>query len=222
MRRFLALALSAALLTLPVSAWSHFQKASPNPLTDDPASLFYHDFFDLPDSSTTADSLQALRLPPAHGKDPRDAPGGDYVYFLGTVMEMEPISKARFPLCYAPDSDHPYMAYIVSAVVRIRVDSLLAGEDPGSIVEAVTKMARTPLTPGPHGWKSQLMQPGAQIAGLLLRNMDPQLQGTAILHGSSIFVFSSPRDADRLDDYRDIVIDLYRRSGEAMQAARSN
>jgi len=222
MRRFLALALSAVLLALPVSAWSHFLKASPNPLTDDPTSLFYHDFFDLPDSATTADSLEALHLPPAHGRDPRDAPGGDYVYFVGAILEMEPISKARFPLCYEPDSDRPYMAYHGSAVVSIRVDSLLAGEHPGPIVEAVTKMARTPYTPRPRGWKSQLMHPGAQIAGLLLRYMDPHLAGAANLHGSSIFVFTSPQDADRLDDFRDIVIDLYRRSGEAMQATRNN
>jgi hypothetical protein len=220
MRNHSALALCAALLALPVSAWSHFQKASPNPLTDDPTSLFYHDFFDLPDSATTADSLDALHLPPAHGKDPRDAPGGDYVYFLGTILEMEPISRARFPLCFEPDSDRPYYLYHGSAVLRIRVDSLLAGEDPGAIVEAVTKMARTPYTPSRYGWKSQLVQPGAEIAGLLLRNMDAHLAGTPNLHGSSIFVFSSPRDADRLDDFRDIVVDLFRRSGVAMQAAQ--
>jgi hypothetical protein len=222
MRHSRTLALSIALLVLPIAAWGHFQRASPNPLTDDPTSLYYHDFFDLPDSATTADSLQALRLPPAHGRDPRDPPGGEYVYFLGTIVEMEPISKARFPHCFEPGSDHPYMAYHGSAVVRIRMDSLLAGPDPGAIVEAVTKMARTPYTPQLRGWKSQLMQPGALIAGLLLRNMDPQLAGAANLHGSSIFVFSSPRDADRLDDFRDIIVDLYRRSGEAMQAARCN
>jgi len=97
MRICCMLALFTALLAQPIPARSHFQKASSNPLTDDPTSLFYHSLFDLPDSATLADSVRALRLPASRGRH--------YVYFTGTIVEMEPLSKACFPLCYEPDSD---------------------------------------------------------------------------------------------------------------------
>jgi len=206
MRQPFTLALVAVLLAFPVSAWGQFQKkASPNPLTDDQTSLFYHEFFDLPDSATTADSVVALRLPPSRGRH--------YVYFTGTIQEIEPISKARFPFCYEPDSDLLYSAYWKAVLVRIEVDSVLAGECPGGTIEAVAKFARTTEDPGPFGWKAQLMHPGAEIAGLLLWIKDPRVRDLPTLHGSSIFVFSSPHDADRLDDFRGIVTDLFRRVG---------
>jgi len=82
-------------------------------------------------------------------------------------------------------------------------------------------MARTPLKPDRLGWKSPLLRPGAEIAGLLLLYPDPNLAGTPILHGSSIFVFSDPVATERLDAYRETVQDLFRKSAAAMEAAQT-
>lgn len=205
MRRRLALALMATLLALPMPAWCHFQKANPNPLTDDPSSLFYHDFFDLPVSATAADSAAALHLPRSKGRH--------YVYFTGRIVSMEPLSKACFPLCYDPDSGHPYSSYWTAVHVWIEIDSVLGGDCPALEVEAIAKFARTPFDPGPFGWKSQLVQPGARIAGLLIYSKDPRVRDLPTLHGSSIFVFSVPYDGERLDLYESRVVDLFQRVG---------
>ncbi len=216
-----ALVVAIGVMALSPSAVAGSQMTNQGPRADDPESLYYHDFFDLPASATAGDSIAALHLPGPYRMDPGFDFHRDYVYFTGTVLGIAPIWKERFPSLFDPETDLPRLRYTSYSVLRIRIASVLSGESPGKIAEVVSD-ARTPDSPRffDSRLKVQLLRPGAEIAGLMMRNTNPRLGDTPLLHWSSVFVFSSPECRENLDEYRGTVLDLFRRSVAAMEAAQ--
>lgn len=204
------------------SAAPGLEEASPIAQINDPESLYYHDFFNLPASATTADSMAALHLPGPYRMDPGFDFHRDYVYFTGTVLGMAPIWQERFPSLFNPETRLPRLRYKSFSALRLRVTSILSGENPGEIVEVVSD-ARTPDSPRffDSRIKVQLLHPGAKIAGLMLRNTNPRLGDTPLLHWSSVFIFSSPQNRENLEEYRGVVLDLFRRSAAGMEAMQA-
>lgn len=203
-------------------AWpAQGQPSDPDSLgTADPTSPYYHDFFDLPLHASPADSIRALHLPPPHPLRPDRNFLHDYVYFTGTILTIEPITQDRFPAMYEPESDRLYMRWVHAAIIRIQLTELLSGVFSNDVVEAVAANLRTPLTPDPFPYKTPIVHPGSEVAGLLLFNSRVQTQGLPILHGASVFVFSSPDATDNLDAFKDTVARLFRQSAADMEGAQ--
>ncbi len=223
MKTILSLLIAISSISQGNPARAHFIKPIGEPYTTDHNSIFYQEFFDLPDSATTTDSLTALNLPPAHPMEPGHVLDETYIYITGRILDIEPITRERYPALYRSESNRrlPMMSHNV--VVRIEITETLAGIPPDGIVEALS-WVRTDQSRRVPPWKTPPLHRGAEIAGLLLymQQLDSPLGDRPILHGSSIFIFSSPRIPDRLDDFRAIVIDLFRRSAEAMAEAQSH
>ena len=185
----------------------------------DPSSVFNQDLFFLPDSASTADSLRALHLPPPHPMEQGRDVDSAYVYVFGQVLEMGPILKSRYPELFRAGSDRPSSFYWGWSALTVEVTEVLAGSLQADTLDVIGRI-RSDVHPESPGWREPLIMTGTEFAGLLLMPPHSIVADFPLLHGSSVFVFSNPRCADRLDDYRPIVLDLFRRSAAAMAAAQ--